>query len=516
MSNKNTRLSKSRYVSGMQCPKMLWMRRNMPEKFDDSVVNQAIMDTGNDVGDLAMKYFGNFTEVEYTPDIAKMAAVTNKLMKEDTKVITEAAFIHDGDLCIVDILRKVPDGYEIIEVKGSSGSPGDTAKDVKEVYLHDMSFQAYILTNNNLNIKSIKLMCLNREYVRQGDLDTDLDIKELFVLIDCTDTVKKMMKDVKKNADSFKAFMILEDEPVVDIGSRCESPYECGFKGWCYKELPENESIFDIGWRMGTKKKEKAYKDGIHSFLDALDAFNTGRLKLNDKQLRQIEHALNAVEPYINKAAINDFLTKVIYPLYFLDFETIMPAIPPWKNTSPFNQITFQYSLHIQNERSGEVIHKEFLGRDGLDPRRELAEKLCKDIPKGACVVSYNMSFEQTRIKEMARMFPDLSDHLHDINANMIDLMVPFSKGAYYSRTLGGGYSIKQVLPALIPDDPELDYKSLDERVQHGGNAMDIYPTMHLQPPEETEAIRKALLAYCRLDTLAMVKVLEKLYEMVV
>jgi len=513
MGRKQPTFSKSRYVSGVQCPKILWMKRNMPEN-DDSVMNQVVLDTGNKVGDLAMQFFGKFTEVKYTPDISEMVAVTNELMEADAEVITEAAFMYDGDLCIVDILRKVPGGYEIIEVKGSSGSPGDTANDVKEVYLHDMSFQAYILTNNKLNIKSVKLMCLNRNYVRKGDLETDLDIQELFVLIDCTKTVFKMMQDVDKNIAHFKAYMIQEQEPVIDIGGRCDNPYTCGYKGWCFRELPENVSIFDIGWSMRMAKKEIAYQNGIYSFHDALTAVNDGKLKLNDKQLNQIKFAIQDIEPIIDKTCINNFLSKVRYPLYFLDFETFMPAIPPWKNTSPFNQITFQYSLHVQNEFGGSVSHKEYLGRDGLDPRRELAEALCNDIPKDACVIAYNMTFEKNRIKEMAAIFPDLSGHLLDINANMIDLMEPFSKGAYYSRTMGGGYSIKQVLPSLIQGDPELDYKKLDERVQHGGNAMDIYPIMHLQPPEEKEAIRKALLAYCRLDTLAMVKVLEKLYEL--
>ena len=511
MTKNQPRFSKSRYVSAMQCPKILWMKKNMPEQFDDSVMNQVVLDTGNEIGDLAMKYFGAFDEVEYSQDISKMVSDTKELMQEGKKVITEAAFIHDGDLCIVDILRSVPGGYELIEVKGSSGSPGDTAKDVKEVYLHDMSFQAYILTKNGMNIKRVKLMCLNRKYVRQENLD----IKKLFTLTDCTKTVFSMMKDVEKNIKNFKAVITQEGEPVFDIGNRCEKPYKCGFKGWCFKDLPEKESIFDIGWSMRMEKKEKAYKDGIHSFQDALAAHTDGRLKLNDKQLRQVKFAVNDMEPVICKSGINKFLSKVRYPLYFLDFETIQPAIPPWKNTSPFKQIPFQYSLHIQNERGGEVIHKEFLGRDGLDPRRELAEKLCADIPEDACVIAYNIPFEKTRIKEIANDFPDLSSHLFNINSNIIDLMEPFQKGAYYSSTMGGRFSIKQVLPSLIPDDPALDYKLLDERVQHGGHAMDKYPTMHLLPPEEQEALRKALLAYCCLDTLAMVKILDKLYEFV-
>ena len=511
MSNYQPSLSKSRYVSGLQCPKMLWMRKNMPEEYDDSAMNQVVLDTGNEVGDLAMQYFGDFTEVEFQDDKKMMVDETERLMNENTEVITEAAFIYKGDLCIVDILRAVPGGYEIIEVKSSNSSPGDTADKVKDVYLHDMSFQAYILKGCGLKIKSVKLMCLNRKYVRKGELD----IKELFVLTDCTNTVFKMMKSVPQNIKDIKAIMSQENEPVADIGGRCDDPYNCGYKGWCFKDLPEKDSIFDIGWSMRSKKKEQAYKDGVYSFRDALTAYNNGKLKLNAKQLQQIEFVVNDLEPHVNESGINNFLSKVKYPLYFLDFETFKPAIPPWDDTSPHKQITFQYSLHIQNKHGGEVSHEEFLGRDGLDPRRELAEKLCADIPKDACSISYNMSFEQSRISEMAALFPELSDHLKNINANMIDLMEPFQAGDYYSQIMGGGYSIKQVLPSMIPDDPELDYKNLDERVQHGGNAMDKYPTMHLLPPEEKEALRKALLAYCRLDTLAMVKILEKLYEII-
>jgi len=334
------------------------MSRNMPDKFDDSVMNQTVLDTGNVVGDLAMGYFGKFTEVEFSKDKSKMVKETEKLMDAGTEVITEAAFEFNGDFCIVDILRAVPGGYELIEVKSSSGSPGDTAKDVKDVYLHDMSFQAYILSNSlktrGLSIKSVKLMCLNRNYVRKEKLD----IEKLFVFIDCTEKIFEMKEEVPKNIEAFKAFMVQENEPVVDIGDRCGKPYECGYKSWCFRGLPEENNIFQIGWSIRAKKVDQAYKDKIHSFDDVLNAYNDGRLKLNEKQLRQVNFALNDMEPHIDKAGINKFLSLVRYPLYFLDFETFQPAIPPWDNTSPFKQITFQYSLHIQKTRGGEVTHK--------------------------------------------------------------------------------------------------------------------------------------------------------------
>lgn len=176
-------------------------------------------------------------------------------------------------------------------------------------------------------------------------------------------------------------------------------------------------------------------------------------------------------------------------------------------------QVPFQYSLHIQNEKGGDLEHREFLGEAGADPRRALAEQLCRDIPKDVCTLAYNMSFEKTRIKELANQFPDLADHLMNIHDNIKDLMLPFQNHYYYSEALEGSYSIKKVLPALCPNDPELDYHAL-EGIHNGGEAMQAYPDLVNHTPEEQAIIRKNLLAYCRLDTLAMVKVLEKLYDM--
>jgi hypothetical protein len=155
------------------------------------------------------------------------------------------------------------------------------------------------------------------------------------------------------------------------------------------------------------------------------------------------------------------------------------------------------------------------LGVSGEDPRRALAEQLCKDIPKNVCVTAYNKSFECTRIKELAQAFPDLSDHLLNIRDHIVDLWDPFKAGHYYVPAMGGSTSIKYVLPALWPGEPSLDYHNLDERCQNGGNAMTIFPQIKDMEPAEQAATRKALLAYCCLDTYAMVKVWERLKEQV-
>ena len=260
-------------------------------------------------------------------------------------------------------------------------------------------------------------------------------------------------------------------------------------------------------------------------------------------QNMQIEAALTGKE-FIHPEGIRQFLDRLSYPIYFLDFETMQDAVPRYDGAKVYAQITFQYSLHIKQNETAAYEHREFLASsDGSDPRRALAEQLCKDIPKDVCTLAYNKMFECGRIRELAALYPDLSDHLLNIADNIKDLIDPFRAGDYYVPAMGGSFSIKSVLPALFPDDPELDYHNLDERCQNGGDAMTIFP--HLQQMEqslpkqgvqnqdgllvmadtlmplseqirireEIAASRMALLDYCKLDTWAMVKVWEKMKE---
>ena len=209
-------------------------------------------------------------------------------------------------------------------------------------------------------------------------------------------------------------------------------------------------------------------------------------------------------------AGIRGFLKTLSYPIYFLDFETVQLAVPEYAGTKPYAQVPFQYSLHYAEKRGGEVMHREFLGEPETDPRRALAESLCADIPTGVCVVAYNKEFECARIKELADIFPDLAEHLLDIRDNIVDLIVPFRKGYYYTRAMGGSFSVKSVLPALFPDDPALDYRSLDG-VHNGTEAMTVFPQMKFMAADERARSRESLLKYCELDTLALVKVLREL-----
>lgn len=487
-------LSKSKYCKGIQCPKILWMDMNMPEKGED-VLFESVMATGNMVGDLARHYFGEYDLVEFDFNKNIMADKTKQLMESSSENIAEAAFYIDGLYCAVDILHKNGDGYDIVEVKSSTH--------VTDIYIEDMAFQYYVLSKCGIDVKRIFLMHLDNSYVRHGELE----LEKLFALEEFSDEVKGKLQEVENNIKSIREYVSTDVEPERDIDLYCEIPYECAYYGYCSRHLPE-QSVFDIR-RLNASKKYEYYHQGIISFEDIVRE----QPKLSDKQMKQVETAYYDRQDEIEPDAIKDFLDTLSYPLYHLDFETFQQAVPEYDGLSPYSQIPFQYSLHIEQE-DGTLEHREFLAKEGTDPRRAIAESLCRDFPTDVCVLAYNMSFERGVLQRLADFFPDLSDHLLAIKDNIHDLMIPFQQQRYYSKAMQGSYSIKYVLPALCPGDPELDYHAL-EGVHNGSEASATFADMPNHLPEEIQTMRKNLLKYCCLDTLAMVKVLEKLREVV-
>lgn len=486
-------LSKSRYCSGLQCPKMLWLKKYAPDAFDPSCMNQAVLDTGLAVGDLAMGLFGAFTEVPFG-DLDQMVQTTAELMGRQTPVIAEASFSVDGLFCSVDLLKMLDDRtVALYEVK--------SATSVHDIYYHDAAFQYYVLSKLGYTVASCNIVHINNRYLRQGALD----LHQLFTVVDITEQAQQLQTDIPHNIAHFRQYMQQTQEPADDIGPHCFSPYTCGFFSHCTEHLPK-PNIFDVAG-VQARTKFKCYRSGLITFeqLNASDA-------LSANQYLQIEHELYPGPPRIDAGSIKAFLEKLSFPLFFLDFESFQPAVPPYDDVRPYQQIVFQYSLHYLEHEGGELQHKEFLAYPGKDPRRALAEQLCADIPLDVCTTAYNMSFEKGRLRELAELYPDLRDHLMNIHDHIIDLMVPFQKKWYYCRAMEGSYSIKYVLPALFPDDPELDYHNL-EGVQNGGEASDTFAKMASMTEAEIETKRAQLLKYCALDTYAMVKVWQKLKE---
>ena len=496
-------LSKSRYTAFCQCPKNLWLKMYKPEEAKVDPALQARFEQGNEVGDLAMGLFGEYKEVTTKDadgklDLATMCALTQQYMDEGVENICEASFALEGHYCAVDILRRNGDGWDIYEVKSSTykGDENDTA-DHLLVYTRDIAYQKWLLEQCGVKVDGTYLVRLNKFYVRGNELD----IKQLFHVKNMDALVANELPKVQTNVA--QAVKVLEGgEPDVKVAIQCHEPYNCAFFDYCTGHLAE-PNVFNL-YRMNFKVKCKLYNEGKISYEDVRYE------KLSEIQRLQVETAINDTQ-LVSAEDIRAFLPRLTFPLYFLDFETMQCAVPQYVGTRPYQQIPFQYSLHWIEQEGGELKHTAFLGNGKDDPRRALAEQLCHDIPRDVCVTAYNMGFERGRIQELAVAFSDLREHLMAIHANFIDLIEPFRKKMVYLPDMDGSFSIKSVLPALFPNDPELDYHNLDERCQNGGDAMTIFPKIKDMPPAEAAASREALLRYCELDTWAMVKVWQKL-----
>jgi len=486
-------LSKSQFLRGLQCHKSLWLYKHKPDlRTPPDKSLQVIFNTGTEVGILAQNLFPNgkeivFEEGSFQDKIQK----TKELINDGVKTIYEATFSYSDVLVMVDIFHKGEKGWEIYEVKSS------TAKSVierRDIYLNDLSVQYFVLSGCELPISNSSLVCLNNEYVKKGNLD----VKELFCIKELTEGVKENQKSTNSQLRNMQT-MLKGKCPDIDIGRHCSDPYGCDFTEHCWKHIPEY-SVFDIS-RLNWSKRFELYYGGIVKLKDIPEDYH-----LPKNQRLQVDVELTKKD-VINKKGIKEFLDTVYYPAYFLDFETFMPAIPLFNGTRPYRKIPFQFSLHSLENKNAKLKHYEFLAKEGTDPREEIAKRLTKLISGEGRVIAYNMSFEKGVIENLAKDFPKYSKNLLIIHDNIIDLMIPFQKKHYYTKEMKGSYSIKVILQALLPD---LTYEGM--AISDGNDAMNTYATLHLlKDKEEVNKIRGGLLEYCRLDTFAMVKLLEKL-----
>ena len=484
-------LSKSKYCLGVQCNKILWLDKYNKEVRGE-VDNQSVLDNGTEVGECAKDLFGFHIDINFSENLKEMIEDTKKILQLDKIVVTEASFVYENNFCSVDILKKDGNNFEIYEVKSST--------EVHDIYIDDISYQTYILLGLGFNVKKCSIVHLNSNYVRKEVLN----LNELFTICDVTDQVMNKQEEVKNKIKEINNYVEDIKEKDGKIGINCFKPYMCPYFNYCTGHLPKN-NVFNVK-RMNNKDKLKYYDKGIINYEDLL------KEKINDKLKIQIEYALKSQEDLINKDKIKEFLDKLSYPLYFLDFETFQEAIPKYEGTRPYEKIPFQYSLHYYLEDGKDLFHKEFLAEAGIDPRRSLAEKLVEDIPMNVCTLAYNMSFEKSVIKHLAFLYPDLKKHLLNIHDNIYDLMIIFRNMDYYNKDMQGSFSIKYVLPALFPNDEELNYHNLEE-IHNGSEAMNSYANMSFLEKSKQEKLRKNLLKYCELDTYAMVKIYDKLKD---
>lgn len=486
-------LSKSKYTQGVTCKKKLWLSCYKPELSEAS--NDVVLENGNRVGDLARNLFGEYVLINQEDGYQQMIEQTKKELKQKPNIICEASFSYDGNFCSVDILKNDLDGVEIYEVKSSTK--------MNDIYLDDISYQTWVLKQCEILVKKSFLVYVNGDYVKNGDFD----LHQYFHIEDVTNLLK--LDEVPKRVLEYKQVIHSSEEPIIDLSLSCHKPYDCPFFKYCTKDLP-TPNVFDIGWNTHFDKKIELYNSNHVSFEDIIHVDD-----INPKAYTQICFELFNENPKINKPAIKSLLDTLKYPLYFLDFESYQDSIPSIDGTKPYQQICFQYSLHYYLEPGGELFHKDYLSEDyDGNPMYGLCCKLCEDIPMNSCVLVYNQAFEKARLLEMAELFVDLREHLLNIRDHIVDLLPPFKNQDYYVKEMGGSASIKKVLPALFPNDSSLDYHNLSQ-VHKGDEASNAYLSLKKLKPEEQKELRFNMLKYCELDTYAMVKIFEKMKEVI-
>jgi hypothetical protein len=445
-------ISKSSYIRGMKCHKALWLHFNMPDERDEtSESQQNIFNTGYDVGALARNLFPGGIDASrgHPENVGENVAFTKALIADGQEVIYEAAFSDGETLCYIDILVKEGGKWHAYEVKATSK--------MKDYHIRDAAFQYYVITSAGLPLEEIYLVHLNTGYVRRGAIN----VQQLFTKNLINDIIFPLLPDIPGNLQALQAMLGAGAIPDIPIGAQCTNPYNCDFMEFCQRGIivePE-----EVNPRPASR----------------------------------------------NQVELDNFKSKLQYPLFFFDFETIMPAVPYHDESRPYQQLPFQYSLHVVREPSqmANPEHFEFLGAPPADPRPVLIEAMLNQVGTKGSIIVWNASFERTRLLEMARDFPRYAAEIDSIVERMIDLMVPFRKKHLYTPEMNGKYSLKAVLPSLIPD---LSYADLE--IQEGGTASRIYDSLYTDSdPESITKKRADLLAYCGLDTLSLVRILEKL-----
>ena len=488
------KLSKSTYIRGLQCDKSLYLYKhhyNLKDPISKST--QVIFDQGNEIGILAQKLFPNGVDASPPNHFRMIDSVlkTEKFINNGETIIYEATFNFNDVLAALDILVKDSDGWRAYEVKSSTK--------VSDTYIKDAAIQYYTIINSGIELKDISIVHINNQYERNGELN----VHELFKIESVLSDVLDYLPEIPEKINHFKNVIQSPEVPKIKIGTHCTSPYDCDFKGTCWKHIPEY-SVFDISG-LNIKKKFDLYDKGIVT----IDEINLDEVALNANQELQVKSEINQ-SIHIEKDKLNSFLEQLNYPLYFLDFETFGSGIPLYSKSKPYQQLVFQYSLHIQETSTSGIKHKEFLAYTDKDPRKDFIKRLITDCGVSGDILVYNIGFERGKLNDLSEAFPEYSDELSEIINRLKDLMIPFQKKWYYTPEMKGSYSIKSVLPALVPG---MSYDELE--IKEGGSASNIFLSMVKGTfTGEDEKTRDNLKEYCKLDTLAMVEILKILYSL--
>ena len=483
-------LSKSRFTAGLQCHGRLYRQcyeRNLASP--TGAAQQARFAAGTRAGVIAQELRPDGVLVDepaFNHDQA--VARTQKLLaRADVPAIYEAAFTEDDVRIRVDILaRGAEESWDLIEMKSSTSQ--------KAEHIPDVAVQLVTLERAGIAVDRAGVGHINRDYVYPGG---SYRADELFAIADVTDEAREYAKRVPEELAAMRAALAGDAAPEIDIGRHCKNPYECDFITYCRRDEPE-WSIDEIP-RLSADRAQAFRASGVRSILDIPAS---ERLTPTQEVIRR---AVKTGEPRIG-ADLLPALDGIVAPAHFIDFETMAPALPTYAGTRPYETLPFQWSDHVLSA-DGTLAHAEFLADGEEDPRKEFAETLIAQLAGAATVVVYS-SFEQARLRQLADALPDLRPALEAIlSLSWVDLY-EVVRSDYYHRDFHGSFSIKSVLPALVP---EFGYGDLE--IQEGELASLAF--LEIVDPdtslERREQLRADLLAYCGRDTEAMVRIVEAL-----
>lgn len=484
-------LSKSKLLAFRQCPRRLWLEIHRPKLRDDSAATQASFAVGHQVGDIARQLYdpkGKGALIDPQAEGFEAAFARTQALLQSAQPIFEAGFRAEGALALADVMlpakKNGKKAWRMVEVKSSTS--------VKDYHRDDAAVQAFVARSSGVLLAGIALAHIDSDWTYPGAGDYAGLLREN----DLTEEAFGRGDEVRGWIAEAQQIVAKRKEPAVKTGKQCGDPYECGFLAHCQSLEPQAEQ--PIRWLPGHLSKGLQAHIDTHGLTELRDVPDE---LLNDKQQRVKAVTLSG-KPYFDQKAATQVLAAHKLPAYFLDFETIQFAVPIWKGTRPYQQIPFQFSVH-RLSRTGKLEQQAFLDLSGADPSKGFADALIAACGDRGPIFVYNAGFETARIRELSERFPRLAKPLLALIERVVDLL-PVARNHYYHPSQQGSWSIKAVLPALCP---ELNYGDLDG-VQDGGMAMDAF--LEALAPQTGKArkteIEQQLLAYCALDTYAMVR----------
>ena len=489
----HARLSKTRFLSGLQCLKRLWLELHAPETsapYDP--LTQFRLDQGKRVGEVARGRWPGGTLVEQGHlEHDEAERVTAQLLADPAvPAIYEAAFTCDGIRIRVDVLARNPtvggDGFDLCEVKSAGG--------VHDVYLWDVAVQLHVLEGSGVPVRRVGVVHLNTSYVHPGG---EHDLAVLFTVADVTALARERLADVRSALPWLEAIIEVTEPPPIDVGLHCGRPYACPFHDRCAAGGPEHP--LDELPRLKPALRAELATMGIHDIREI-----PADLERLSPLQRRVTEVLKSGRPWI-AAEIAELLETLARPIHFLDFETTQLPLPRYAGTRPWETMPVQWSDHVLH-RGGRLDHHEFLHTEATDPRRPFAESLLAATAGDGPVVVYS-GYESRCIAELEASLPDLAPALAELRARLFDILQPIREHVYHPE-FHGSFSLKSVLPALVPD---LGYDDLE--INDGGAASIAWLEMVAPEtiPERAATIRRGLLAYCGRDTEALVALYRRL-----